>query len=244
MFNDKRYSEVNREERQYCALFAHSLLASHACRERFAALVKQRTNVSLDPSDMEVYVEVAALRDYWRDLGDPSGYSPETHERRRAVLGVIFETLSLNASLIEAQAVFWTREVGTTKLWHPGRWDLSKLETAGLGALKLVKWAFNAKPDMLIWSPSGGIILEAKVESGEGRDSVSGYEQLETQKLVAKLLRALVPCFASVDLGVAALQLRRNSERDFTWADILTVTDVAEIDPFTRTCLGRLVRYG
>jgi len=54
MFNDKRYSEVNREERQFCALLAHSLLASRTCRERFAALVKQRTAVSLDPDEIRV----------------------------------------------------------------------------------------------------------------------------------------------------------------------------------------------
>jgi len=156
---------------------------------------------------------------------------------------VILQTLSMETSVIDAEAVFWTRKVKTSKLWHPGRWELGKLEAAGLGALELVKWAFNAKPDVLVWSPTGGIILEAKVESREGRDAESGYAQLETQKLVAKLLRALVPCFASAELGVAILQLRRNSEHDLTWADILQVTDVDEIDPFTWACLERLVGY-
>ena len=39
---------------------------------------------------------------------------------------------------------------------------------AGLDGLIDVKWAFNAKPDMMLASPGCVVFVEAKLESGEG----------------------------------------------------------------------------
>ena len=83
MFNNKPYLEVNREERFYCALFGHSLLSSQVVRERFASLVQSKFQLSLKPATFEVFLEVAALRDYWNDLGNPIVYDEETHRKRR-----------------------------------------------------------------------------------------------------------------------------------------------------------------
>ena len=95
MFNDKRYSEINREERFFCFLFAHSLLMSRQVRGGLAQLANSKLGISLDPDALEVYVEVAALRDYWNDLGNPVVYTEETHTKRRNVLELILNEFQL-----------------------------------------------------------------------------------------------------------------------------------------------------
>ena len=42
MFNDKPYLSVNREERFFCALFAHALLASSSSRKRICDILHRR----------------------------------------------------------------------------------------------------------------------------------------------------------------------------------------------------------
>ena len=101
MFNDKPYFKVNREERFFCALFAHTVLASQAYREELVDLARRRFDIALDPHKIEVYLEVAALRDYWNDLGDPAKYTRETHNRRRAVLDTILTMRGIGSEVIE-----------------------------------------------------------------------------------------------------------------------------------------------
>jgi hypothetical protein len=64
VFNDKPYLSVNREERFFCVLFAHALLASDSSRKRICEILFQRLDVELDPDALEVFLEVAALRDW------------------------------------------------------------------------------------------------------------------------------------------------------------------------------------
>ena len=52
-------------------MLGHALLMSKQVRLGFAELAQRKCNVSLDPENLEVFVEAAALRDYWRELGDP-----------------------------------------------------------------------------------------------------------------------------------------------------------------------------
>jgi hypothetical protein len=42
---------------------------------------------------------------------------------------------------------------------------LQALKNGGLDELIKVKWAFNAKPDILLISPESMLVIEAKVES-------------------------------------------------------------------------------
>ena len=58
MFNANPYWKVNREERFFCFLFAHALLSSRAVRVSFAELAKRKSDIALDPDELEAYVEV------------------------------------------------------------------------------------------------------------------------------------------------------------------------------------------
>lgn len=241
MFNPKSYLSVNREERFYCFLFVHALLSSTSYRKRVIACIRDRRSVELDPAALEVFVEVAALRDFWNDLGDPREYSRKTHERRLATILAIMRMESIDPSKIDECPVFWTGMPGS-KLWNPGRWDVRKLEEAGLSQLKRIRWAFNAKPDILLLSPRAGLVIEAKVEAGEGRVEEVGYEQLETQRLIIRLWKTLIPGFECVAAEPATLKLV-NDRGNLTWEDLIPGEGENDVDEFTRRGLAGLRRY-
>ena len=110
-----QYWAVNREERWFCSLFAHSLLASSTTRTKFSELISD--TVELGADRFEVYTEVAALRDYWNALGDPQKYTVETHEKRLATLLTLFKFQNLDGSMIESGFI-WTSS-SRKKLWSP-----------------------------------------------------------------------------------------------------------------------------
>ena len=152
MFNEKTYAEVNREERFFCFLFIHALLSSRAVRVSFAELAKRKSDIALDPDELEAYVEVAALRDYWNDLGNPAAYSKDTNSRRRVVLEKILDIRDVPVASLDQHELFWTSPK-KEKLWSPSHWSIEELKNAGLEKLMEVRWAFNAKPDILLVSP-------------------------------------------------------------------------------------------
>jgi len=251
MFNDKRYLEVNREERFFCSLFAHSLLMSQQVRDKFAARLSEKLSISLDPYTLEVYVEAAALRDYWSDLGNPRVYTEETHTKRRNVLKLILELelFKLPVCTLDKYDLFWTSDNGKRgrKLWNPNRWSDKELEQIGLEDTKLkdlksVKWAFNAKPDILLISRSTVLLIEAKLESGEGKKKGTGYEQYETLKLIAVLWKLLIPKFSGKNFHITTLELKP-TEKNITWQDILNLVKDTDVDSFSRDSLRQLQRY-
>jgi hypothetical protein len=242
MFSDNTYSEVNREERFFCFLLGHALLMSRQVRLSFADLAQRKCNVILDPDKLEVFVEAAALRDYWRELGDPVVYSTETHERRKAVLKKIFEKFDLTEDILDKHDLFWT---STRKLWNPNHWNEKALAEAGLDKLIKVKWAFNAKPDMLLASPESLLVIEAKVESPEGCKADVEYEQFKTQKLIGELWQLLIPKFQNRKLVNAILKVSSSIEDIpvIQWSEIIDLISGSDVDEFTRTAMAQLNRY-
>ena len=242
MFSEKSYSEVNREERFFCFLLSHALLMSGQVRKEFAELASKKCKVSLDPDKLEVYVEASVLRDYWRDLGDPVAYSPETHDRRKAVLELIFEKYSISADVLDKHDLFWT---STRKLWNPNHWSEKALEEAGLIDLVKVKWAFNAKPDILLVSPDSMLVIEAKVESAEGCKADTSYKQLEIQELIIDLWKMLIPSFKDREIKLALLNVSSSHEKVpvMQWSDIIPLISGYDVDEFTRNAFVQLNRY-
>ncbi len=241
MFSDKTYSVVNREERFFCFLLGHALLMSGQVRQGFTELAQRKCNVTLDPDKLEVYVEAAALRDYWRELGDPVVYSPETHERRKAVLKSIFEKFDLTEDILDKHDLFWT---STRKLWNPNHWNEKALAEVGLNKLVKVKWAFNAKPDILLMSPESMLVIEAKVESAEGCKADTNYRQLDVQELIIDLWKQLIPSFKR-DIKLALLNLSASHEKVpvIQWSEIIEIISNSDVDEFTRKAIAKLNQY-
>lgn len=240
MFNNKTYSEVNREERFYCALYAHSLLHSVNIRERFCKLIENEYGLHLDPQDFEIYLEVAVLRDYWNDLEDPKKYTNETHLKRLSLLKKILEDQGIKESLIDESGFFWTKG-NPRKLWSPGHWRNEGIKATGLDALQKIKWAFNAKPDILIISKSICLFIEAKVESGIGQYDGEGSNQLNTQELISRLLKLLVPYFKEKEFRNILLTM--DGRNGISWINILDTIETNDIDSFTWKCFSQLKKY-
>ena len=240
MFSNKPFIEVNREERFYCALFGHALLSSQLVRVRFASLARTRFQLSLDPDNLEVFLEVSALRDYWNDLGDPKVYSAETHHKRKGVLVSILQLMGIPEKAIDAHDFFWTSEQHI-KLWNPGRWKQKGIEQSGLDVLLTVRWAFNARPDILIVSGSDALLIEGKLESGEGRDEDTGYGQYDIQEVIVRLMQSLVPQFNDTRFQKTVLSLNRPD--GITWKEVSNLIEGAGLDGFTQRCFLQLQRY-
>lgn len=238
VFNDKPYAAVNREERHYCSLLAHALLSSSSTRQYLVEVLRERIDASLDPEHLAVFVEAAVLRDYWYDLGDPAAYTDQTGSARRAVVEQVLGMYETDPAVIDRHALFWTPST-KPKLWYPGRWNHEALVAAGLEKLKTPRWAFRAIPDLLLTSPGVAVFIEAKLESGEGKDE-SGYSQYAVAKEIAKLVKALVPSFADGFVGPATLG---RTGTTITWAELEPAVSSSDLDAFTKDAFKRLAAY-
>jgi hypothetical protein len=239
MFNDKPYLEVNREERFYCAILLHLILSSRAFRERFFGAIDAKHGTKLDPGDFQVFCEIAILRDYWNDLGDPEKYSEETHQRRMMVLEILLPLAGVEPSQIGKQTFFWTRGF-KSKLWSPGHWSEEAIDSTDWTdgtkkEMKTLKHAFNSKPDLIILSRQWAVLVEAKVESG------FGHGQRGNQKMVARLMKVLIPCFR--DTSIVNMTLTCGGE-GLRWIDVLGMLEGIEIDGFSRECMEQTIRVG
>lgn len=208
MFPNHAYYEINREERHFCFLLGHALLTSVEVRHNFYALLNTKLAHSDNP--FEVYVEVAALRDYWNALGNPRTYSAQTDQARYNVLASIFRHLNLPHELL-SDACFKTTPT-SKKLRYPGNWDEQALHhLVPDQRLHAVKWAFKAKPDMLLIDDQHMVLIEAKLESTEGRDN-RGYSQFVTQEHIVALLKLLTPKFRDATITHVLLEKQQTSE--------------------------------
>jgi hypothetical protein len=249
LFNNKPYIEVNREERFYCALLAHALLACESIRNSFIIKVSEKlstnlvSKVKVKSDEFQIFLEISALRDFWSNLGDTKHYNEGTHKRRQAVLKDILASQKISDSVIDdIDNVFFKTVNG--KIVSPGRWSNQAIEKSNLSKklkvkLLAIKWAFNAKPDIMIILSKNKVILmiEAKVESREGKDGDSGYQQLETQKFVCDLLKTLAPQYRDFRFENMLLSKKKDAKYNFiTWQEIIKLIKESEIDDFTKNC--------
>ncbi|MCB9211526.1 MAG: hypothetical protein H6609_19350 [Ignavibacteriales bacterium] len=234
--NMKTYLEFNREERFYCSLYSHALLSSELTSQKFSELIKRKYDIFLTPDDIEVYVEVAALRDYWNDLGNPKKYSEETHLNRLHTIETILYDSDISTKIIETEDFFWTKGK-PKKIWIPSHWNLKDSNNTDIEKLKLIKWSFNAKPDILIKSKSMALLIEAKFESKEGRDGNSGYEQFKVQEKVAHLMKLLIPYFQETHFLNTVLSV--DGKDGISWKELFNTLNEASIDKFTWDCFQK-----
>lgn len=244
MFNNKPYLEVNREERFFCFVLGHAVLSSELFRKRFFELIESKKNdLNLTPSSFEVFVEIAILRDYWNDLGDPEEYSKSTHEARETVIKNIlsYKENQETESLLYDLDLFWTTKE-KKKLRYPGRWNIKELKKVDLDSLIKVKWAFNCKPDIMICSNNTFVLIEAKLESDEGKITESGYKQYDIQSELSSLVKNIVPYYADYTFENIVLANDDKSTEAVSWSEIYNIAREMD-DGFARECLLQLGRF-
>ena len=64
------FLDVTREERFFCTLLVHAALSDARFRDEFVHRLAEASKTPLSSSNLELYTEVAWLRDYWFALGD------------------------------------------------------------------------------------------------------------------------------------------------------------------------------
>ena len=251
MFSKKTFLEVNREERFFCAVLFHVILASSQYRERFFGALRTKQMINLDPNDFQIFVEAAILRDYWSDLGDPREYERDTHDKRRTVVEELLRLAELDVSEIDQRKeLFFTP---AKKLVSPGHWNEDCIGSTNWteptkDLMKDFKHAFNSKPDLLILSGQNAVMIEAKLESGFGDN------QRPNQKLICRLVRELIPAFKGVVIRDIELTAEDASRRRFSgfgtvltglsWREVVYMLEGVPVDDFSKRCLGQvLLRY-
>ena len=198
---DERYATINREERNYAAIFYHALLQPGNA-EKFLRLTGIDEHIG---PDFGIYYEYSFLRDLWDRARD-------NHIRKQIIkehlhIDRIDDILSRDIRDINAHfGVAGTPS--KTDIQSPGNWSIRKFHTRfqfadDLLAVCRFKWSFNIKPDIVIHLDNDrAICIEAKYISGEGQypsstvdkmifnqNGISYVGQLELQRyMMTKLL--------------------------------------------------------
>jgi hypothetical protein len=225
MFSKKDFYKVNREERHFGFLLIASIIFDDNFRKYFFELINEDVDQKsfLDSNDFDIYSEVAIFRDYWNDLGDYENYTQELHSQRREVVETFLEHFNIDRNIIDNYSLFWTGRIGESKLWFPGRWPVPNIniiqreENLSDRELLRLRWACNAKPDVMIISKNSGLFIELKVESNLGGNSY-GYDQQETQFDILRLAGKTVPVFK--DTIFKRIMITKNEENFVSWKKI------------------------
>lgn len=122
----------------------------------------------------------------------------------------------------------------------PGRWPLQDIDSFTAGAapeldqvealalrkeLRELKWAYNAKPDLLVISDRHPVLIEAKVESGIDYKQATGYNQARISQTIRRLMH-VVSSDAVVD-----------TQHDLNFSGITFISKQQEKDPESGTPL-------
>lgn len=244
------FLDINREERFFCAVLLHVLLTPGPSQHRVLDLLNATAGSNdLYPEDLEAYVEVAALRDAWYALGDHNKYTPAVHAARlevlhdllRAACGVTADANELDA-LIHGHCFFWSTPA-RKKLHSPGRWPLKQLQAATAfndhTRLMGLKWAFNAKPDLLLLSGQQGVLVEAKAASTFSKNHAVGYDQESVQDLIAVLFPVVTRGLVEAPLRRITLTNVAHGDTGVMWSDIVSAVRPADIGAFSYAALER-----
>lgn len=184
-----QYVEYCREERNFVAVLYAQLLHQRRLASFLDAL-------ELDPTLAEgakVYVEYAALRDMWYETKAQCRSLDELNARYRRAILLMLGPLGESLSLPEATQAFnefflgcGPRPVSKEQIQMPSRWndrlfvqwrDMAGGSLALAERICLIKFAFNAKPDLVIELSDGSVVcIEAKLGSGVGRYTVKSEE--------------------------------------------------------------------
>lgn len=230
-----RYASYNREERFWCFLLTHSLLSSKNIRNKILTKIKEVGHIGLDENNLKVFIETAIIRDYWFTLG-------KDKKPRIEFIKKLFNVVGIENNIdIENERLFYTTDK-RNQIASPSRWAekyMKKFDDNKKNLLK-IKWAFNAKPDIMLMDDESFVFIEAKVESKESDYKGSIFsdiksKQTDIQELIVKIIVETIPPFNANKKGKAIMLDKKGN--GLIWSEIKNIiTFDAEIDNFTKEC--------
>ena len=171
------YTAINREERNLAAVLYHALLLEDNLTP-FLALIDCPFDVV--ESEKAIFVEYAYPRDLWSQIKD--------NTTKRGLILELLKPSNMNAlqemSVVDFNSYFGAvprasvKHVQSPGSWSVPRFDRTIKEDDEFLKTCMFKWAFNAKPDIVIHTSRGeAICIEAKLKSSEGKYPQSGGEK-------------------------------------------------------------------
>jgi hypothetical protein len=172
-FNNRSYYEINREERNLCAILYHTLLLKGNI-EKFVSMVDPEKKHQINFDDIEIYYEYAYPRDLWNGIK-----KDDANKKRKIILDLLDLSIEDRKKLEDLKIGAFNKYFGGKSenyIESPSNWSIPKFSEElknrekeyFLKVCKL-KWSFNAKPDLVIHiDQKTAICIEAKLESGEG----------------------------------------------------------------------------
>jgi len=201
------YAEVVREERYFCALLYHCMLQDSDGMQEFLKKCGVGPENQQEP---KVYVEYAMVRDLWRQLNRRGTRTVERNKWKRAfIVDMLLRDLSdsdrtkyrellmddESLSVLDFNKIFVAGNASTRFIQSPSRWGIGaicrskdRLGTALIQSACMLKWAFNAKPDIVIELGNDTVVcIEAKVESKEGLYASSDSDKSAIRDALGKV---------------------------------------------------------
>lgn len=249
------YDMICREERNLAAIFYH-LLLNPANLASFLELIHCDQRVV--PDEMAIFFEYAFVRDLW------SSRVKDERTARRCIEQFVqppapdaLRKLSIR-QFNEFFGVAGTPSV--TDIQMPARWSIPKYgpnidDNEFFLRVCKFKWAFNAKPDIVIHtSRETAICVEAKIESGEGRYPSSPADCREfTRRKLRPVRQTELQKFVFEDLlGIHAAYVflvpdssqRSETHETLTWSKAFESLDCSLSAPFIPRWVGRVRTAG
>jgi len=241
---DGTYAAINREERNLAAILYHALLLEDNL-SRFLSLIECPFHV-VEP-EMAIFLEYAYPRDLWSQVKD--------NDTKRGLILELLKPVNVQ-ELREMDVSGFNRYFGAVPkasskhIQSPGLWSLPRYDRTiedddEFLRICMFKWAFNAKPDIVIHtSRDEAVCIEAKLESSEGQYPQSGGEKKIFRSRGLKHVRQTsVQKYLMEDLlGIETqlvLLVQREGQASGThlvlrWEDVFRRLDVGGVPCFMR----------
>lgn len=175
---DEPYFQFDREERHLAAILFH--LLNHKDNAA-SALRSAEHDWKINPAEFGIYLEYSYPRDLWNKLGVKA---ESNNHKRDVIIGMLgghgFDINKL-ASLSREKDFngffIETQRASSDYIQSPANWSLAQIanslpsidSNSDLMTACKVKWAFKAKPDIVIHADrERALCIELKLESGEG----------------------------------------------------------------------------
>lgn len=243
----KPYMSINREERNLAAILYAALLVNNNMSKLFKRVGYKLT---VEPKQTVAYYEYAFLRDLWNRGGlDNAG--------KRQLITQLLATQDVQ-SLGDVSTSEWNKHFGcggktlsTKHVQSPGSWALTRYDKTipdndeFLKTTKF-KWCWNTKPDIVVHTTlDHALVIEAKLESGEGRypgstaDKVvfsrRGLKSVGQFELQEHMFKHLLGIETKLLYVVSKQGGTHGSNTVVHWHDIFEILDLKGLPEFVTT---------
>lgn len=248
------YYEINREERNFAAVLYHLLLKNDNLKT-FLALMSSRLPIVDD--EVAIYFEYSFLRDLWANIA----MNQTGNHTKRNLIYTFLNPVNINdlqtMTIQEFNMWFGAPNPSRRFIQSPSNWSIGKFasninDNSEFYKVCCFKWAFNAKPDIVIHtSLNSAICIECKYESVEGsyptkaaeikefeNRGLNRVQQTELQRYIMTDLLGIQTEFLFID---KAAKQNNDRPKQLLWKDIFPNLDFNGSLPFVQKWIDQII---